>query len=365
MRTLFITLFVVLAAGRADAYPQWQLSRDVTCTSCHIAPDGGGLLNENGLETASAIGWQEHDPAFLHGAIETPRWLVLGGDARIATGLVVARDAGAALFPMQAELSATALHDSGFSLHATLGGRRPPADSPIQALWSREHYVMWQSKPGEGSGVFVRAGRLMPTFGLRLAEHIVYTQRYGGRPLFYEAYALALGIVDPRFELHATAFASDRWSVTPEHGDGGAVYAEARIGTHAAVGVSAKYSASDDQTRSFGGVTGKLYLPAADVTLLGEAQLIRQHIDVGDFKTNQVAAYVLASRPLPSSLQLDVGVGHFVQDVRVDNLYRSCLDANLHWYQSSHIEWLLTTRLEHLGGGPTGGYALAQLHYRL
>jgi hypothetical protein len=266
---------------------------------------------------------------------------------------------------MQAEVGATALHGSGFSVHATAGFRRPQeGGSPLHALWSREHYLTWQQKPGEGTGLFVRAGRLMPTFGLRLAEHVVYTQRYGGRPLYYEAYAAALGYIDPRFEVHATAFAHDRIASTAEHGDGAAIYAEARVGERAAVGVSGKYSASDDQTRTFAGVTGKLYLADSDIMLLGEAQLIRQHIDVGDLETNQLAVYALASRPFASGFQLDVGLGHFAQDLRA-NLPRNCLDVNVHWYMTSHVEWLLTTRLEHLGGGPTGGYALAQLHYRL
>ena len=48
-------------------------------------------------------------------------------------------------------------------------------------------------------------------------------------------------------------------------------------------------------------------------------------------------------------------------------LIRDCIDANLKFYATSHAEFLLTTRLELLDGtsGPKGGFALAQLHYRL
>ncbi len=357
---------VVALAGRADAYPQWQLSRDVTCTSCHLSPDGGGLLNENGLATAQAIAWKSYEPAFVYGKLDVPDWLVLGGDVRGAAGVIRARDTIAAGYPMQAELAATAMH-GGFSLHAIGGLRRPQeGGSPVHVAWSREHYAMWQQEPGGTSGLYVRAGRLLPTFGLRLAEHVVYTQRFGGRPLYYEAYALAISFVESIFEVHATAFTHDAIASAAEHGDGAALYTEMRIGTHAALGLEGKVSISDEQTRSFGGVVGKLYVPSADVTLLGEAQLIRQHIDAGDFETNQIAAYLLASRPLPHNLLLDVGIGHFTQDTRVDGLYRDCVDANVHWFADSHTELLLTTRVERLGGGdPMGGYALAQLHYRL
>ena len=81
---LVIALLVLCAVGRADAYPQWQLSRDTTCASCHIAPDGGGLLNEAGLEIATAVAWKDHDPSFMYGSVPTPGWLVLGGDVRAA-----------------------------------------------------------------------------------------------------------------------------------------------------------------------------------------------------------------------------------------------------------------------------------------
>jgi hypothetical protein len=364
--TLLVLLVVLAVARRADAYPQFQLSRDVTCTSCHIAPDGGGLLNENGMVTAETIAWKDHDPAFMYG-MPTPDWLQLGGDVRGAGGFVDPGVASAAFYPMQAELAAR-VASHGFSAYAVGGLRRPNEDAgAVHVLWSREHYLMWQQRD-DGQGLFVRAGRLMPTYGLRLAEHVVYTQRFGGRPLYYEAYALAASYVKPAYEVHATGFVHDPIASSPEHGDGGALYAEARIGTRAAIGVEGKYSAGDDETHTFAGATGKLYLAGLDVLLLGEAEWIRQHVTAGAGDTRDgIAAYVMASRPLPYGLLLDVGVGHYTQDTRVQGLYRDAIDANVHWFMTSHIEWLLTTRLELLdgGSGPNGGFVLAQLHYRL
>jgi hypothetical protein len=363
----FVGLVVVGTAHRADAYPQYQLSHDPTCTGCHLSPDGGGLLDENGLAVAESTSWKGGEPAFLHG-IGTPDWLQLGGDLRAAAGFVDPGVASGAAYPMQAEVSAAATW-KGFSFHMTGGLRRPQDDKIFpHVLWSREHYVMWQQHPGEGHGLYLRAGRLMPTFGLRLAEHVVYTQRFGGSPLYYEAYALAASYVDPRFEVHATGFVHDPIASAAEHGDGAAFYAEARVGSHAAIGAEAKYSSSDDQHRTYAGLTGKLYLPGPDIQLQGEAELIHQKITVGaGDSANQLAAYVLASHPLPKGFLLDVGAGHFTQDTRVQGLFRDCIDANLHWFMSSHMEWLVTTRLELLdaGSGPNGGYALVQLHYRL
>lgn len=365
MKLLVVTILLAIG-GVAAAYPQYQLSHDTTCTSCHLAPDGGGILNENGTAVAETTAWRAGDGNFMYGMTK-PDWLALGGDVRAAAGYINPGTSSAGAYPMQIEVGASA-HYEGFSIHA-LGGFREPKDggNALHVLWSREHYVMWQSNPDGNEGFYVRVGRMMPTYGLRLAEHVVYTQQYGGFPLYDEAYAAAASYVTKAFEVHATGFIHDTIGDAVEHGDGGALYAEARIGEHAAVGVEGKYSSSDDAHRTYAGVTGKLYLPGPDLLLLGEAEVIHQNVVAADDKYNQIAAYLLGSRPLGGGFLLDVGLGHFTQDTRVKGLYRDALDANLHWFMTSHIEWLLTLRAEllDLGSNTNGGYALAQLHYRL
>jgi len=365
MRILLV-LAVLCAASVAHAYPQYQLSHDATCTACHLAPDGGGILTENGVITAESAAWKPGDGAFMYGMTK-PSWLELGGDVRGAAGYVNPGISSVAAYPMQAEVAASA-HWSGFSIHALAGFRRPlDGGSPVHVLWSREHYVMWQQDPGSGHGLYIRAGRLMPTFGLRLAEHVVYTQRFGGEPLYGEAYALAASYVTDRWEVHGSGFVHDPIASAVEHGDGGALYAEARLGEHAAVGAEGKYSSSPEAHRTYGGVTGKLFLPGPGLLFLAEAEVIRQTLVVGSDHVTQLAGYLLGSKPLGGSFLLDVGVGHFTQDTRVKGLYRDCLDANLHWFMTSHVEWLLTLRAEvlDLGSSTNGGYALAQVHYRL
>ncbi|MEO6773483.1 MAG: hypothetical protein ABI467_10750 [Kofleriaceae bacterium] len=369
MRVLAIVVAALAAVScprPAAAYPQYQLSSDKTCTSCHLAPDGGGILTENGVNTAEATAWHPGDGNFMYGMAK-PSWLELGGDVRGAAGYVNSGVSAAAGYPMQAEVAASA-HWNGFSLHATGGLRRPQEDgSALHALWSREHYLMWQSRPDDHEGLYVRVGRLMPTFGLRLAEHVVYTQRYGGEPLYGEVYALAASYVTEAFEVHASGFVHDPIASAQEHGDGGALYAELRLGDHAAIGAEAKYAASDDAHRTYGGMTGKLYLPGPAVLVLAEAEVIHESFVPGGDRVTQLAGYALASHPLGGGFLLDLGAGHFTEDTRVQGLFRDCLDANLHWFQTSHVEWLLTTRLEllDLGSHQSGGYVLAQIHYRL
>ncbi|MCX5743205.1 MAG: hypothetical protein NT062_11995 [Proteobacteria bacterium] len=367
--TLFLVVIVVaLATARtAAAYPQYQLARDVTCTGCHVSPDGGGLLNENGQTVAESTAWKDGDGSFMYG-MSKPSWLALGGDVRGAAGFVYPGTPSAAAYPMQVEAAANAT-SHGFTLHVT-GGFRSPQEggSALHVLWSREHYAMWQSNPDEGKGVYVRAGRFTPTYGLRLAEHVVYTQKFGGRPLFDEAYAASVSYVDPRFEVHGTGFLHDPLAASVEKGDGGAGYAEVRLGSHAAIGAEGKYSRGDEQTKTFAGMTGKVYVESADLLFQAEAEVIRQHITIGaGFRATQLAGYLLATKPLSHGLLLDVGAGHYTEDTSVKGLYRDCLDVNLHWFVTPHLEGLLTTRVEvlDLGGSPSGGYALVQVHYRL
>ncbi len=368
MQRIIIGLALLLAlAHRADAYPQFQLSRDTTCTGCHIAPDGGGILNENGTATSEQIAWKGGNGAWMYG-LGNASWLQLGGDVRTAGGYIANGTSSAALYPMQAEVSANAT-THGFSLYAVGGLRRPlEGGSALHVLWSREHYAMWEQNPGAGKGLYIRVGRMMPTFGLRLAEHIVYTQRFGGKPLYGETYAASVSFVNPSVEVHATAFIKDPIASSVEQGNGAALYAEKRLGEHAAIGVEGKYSSGDEVHRTFAGVTGKLYLPGPDVVLLAEAEVIRQKIVVGaGDSATQLAAYVLASKPLSAGLMLDGGLGHYTQDTRVKGLTRDCVDVNLHWFMTAHVEMLFTGRIEllDLGSGTNGGYALAQIHYRL
>src|SRR4051812_14555944 len=79
-------LVVLGTAGRAHAYPQFEMSKDQSCSGCHLSPTGGGPLTENGLTVAESISKFGTAPEFMYGAVKTPDWLVVGGDFRGAYG---------------------------------------------------------------------------------------------------------------------------------------------------------------------------------------------------------------------------------------------------------------------------------------
>lgn len=375
MRTVvFGAAFVLLAlAGNAEAYPQYQLSHDQTCTGCHLSPAGGNLLNENGLAAAESMSQFGTAPEFFYGKLGTPDWLHLGGDLRGSAGYIQTPEKVLAAFPMQIELYASAKFSS-FTIHANVGPR--PSQFGNEAatyVWAREHYVMWQQKPDEGSGLYARVGRFMPVFGLRLAEHPTYTRRFGGVPLYGDTYGLHVAYIDPKFEAHATGFIEDPLISPVVHDSGGAVYAEYRITERFQAGAEAMITKSDDDKKFRYGVTAKLHIPEAQLLLQTEWQFYNQVIDttptnpVGGAPV-QILGNVMGTLSLNDFVQVDIGVGYYNTNIRISELDRECADLNVRYTLTSHIELQLNTRLEMftLGkGGPTAAYALGQLHYRL
>jgi hypothetical protein len=359
---------LAVTRGTARAYPQFQMSRDQTCSGCHLSPAGGGLLTENGLVAAEGISQWGTAPEFFYNKIPTPSWLVLGGDLRGASGYIQAPEKLLASFPMQAELSGRATFGAGFSLSADVGARDSEFGKESTTFaWSREHYLTWQQKPGETSGLFVRAGRFMPVFGLRVAEHPTYIRKWGGTPLYAETYGLAVEYIDPRFEVHATGFIKDPLLDTPEHSNGGAAIAEYRVSERFSVGGEGMYTQSTDDKKIRVGALAKLFLPGPETLVMFEGQFMNQLV-VPQGAPKQIIALLMASKFITSACMLDLGLNFFDENIQITQLHREAADLDVHWFATSHIELMFTGRFEMLAfgkAGPSAGYALAQLHYRL
>lgn len=367
---LLTTLVLAATATAAHAYPQFQVSREQTCGACHLSPDGGGLLNEYGEMTAADDSRWGGDPRFLHGKVELPEWLFIGGDVRAAAG---ASNPGAGIepagFPMQGEFHLAATKGS-LSLFADLGVTIPKEDgSPLGVLMSREHYVLWKQHD-TGEGWFARAGRILPVYGLRFAEHTLYTRRFGGTPLFSEVYGVGLGWTSPDAEVHLSGFVHDRLRENVELGDGVAAYAEKRFGTKS-VGVEGRYTHAVMKSRFEGGVTAKYWLADQNLLLSAEVQGVHESLDAGsagNVKRDAVVGNLVATWFPAHTYFVDVVLGHYDQDVKVPEVDRDAAEVNVHWFPHSHFELVLMTRLQMIQfgkGGPNSGYGLLQLHYRI
>jgi hypothetical protein len=379
---LLIAAVIVVATARADAYPQFQLSSGtVQCAQCHLAPAGGGLLTqwgrEEGADTLSLGG----NGQFLHGAVELPEWIAIGGDVRVAA---LANETGSdegtelAWFPMQADLGVHAGTEQ-LSFTAVVGFRgavrsgspnAPPSDPPAGDAMSpalrsyfvaRELYGMWRAEPQ--SGPYVRAGRFAAPYGLRLADHTAYVRRYLGFNLLEETLGVGGGTLGDGWELHATGFVFDPLQGATRREYGGAVMFEAQP-TDLALGASARVGRTADDMRLQVGVHGKLWIEPAKLMLQAEVDGVHQTFAAGGNR-NQLAAYVGPVLVPARGLYTGVAYEAFAEDLRVQSVLRQALGVWLSVLPRAHWEVMLSGRGQRIGPHEHALVGLLQLHYYL
>ncbi len=188
---------IALASSRAGAEPMFLSRQYARCTTCHYSPTGGGLLTPYGRslsrEELSTFGRSASgatpDPhgeqGFLWGALgDRLGPLSLGFDTRpshLSIGSPVNLDDN---FLMNADLVA-AIRSHGWTAYGELG-REPTVDLKGTKIQSYEYWIAHDSEGGIG----FRAGRFMPAYGIRLADHIAYTRL----PLGFDALDQVFGL---------------------------------------------------------------------------------------------------------------------------------------------------------------------------
>lgn len=368
------TLAIALCTGARSvaAYPQFQLTTGADrCQACHVSPAGGGLLNAYGRDEAAGTLSPRGDGRFLHGLVEPPAWLELGGDLRGALGLKQHEERTRTLaFPMQADLYARA-HVGAWSLNLTAGFRgvaRDPKPEFLYRLASREHYLMFQREPG--AGTYARAGRFFPVFGVRSQDHTAYVRRYLGQHTLEEPYALAAGHLGDRWELHAAVFAPQPVAMLGAGPPawGAAAYYERRVADDvAAWAAQAKLAVTDEDTRLTAGAVGKLWIEAAQLQFLAELNLQRQSFADVDAARLQIAAYLGATRLLLPGWMVTFAVQTWEPDLSLRSSARAATELNLQWFAHAHLELHLLGRVEAVGNDldAPAFTSLLQLHYFL
>ena len=368
-----------LAAGRAEAYPEWASGDAIgRCNQCHLAPAGGGLLSRAGRR---AVGEQlssfSGDGAPLHGAAALPGWLVLGADLR---GGYAATDVGDRGGPgqnvalTQADAGLALLVD-GWSVLGTLGTRGdfPGGDAvmvpaqnyqPVAAsrLVSREHWLMWQPRR---NGLYLRAGRFFAPFGLQLAQSATFVRRDLGFDQLEESYNLSGGYLGDSWQAHLTALAPDFVRHFGSEESGGAGTLERRIDSgHGAVAVQAKYGRRTGSSRTVAGVVGKYRVAPLATLFFAEADVVRFSVD--DLPMRSQAIGLLGGSVTPARGVTVTGlVEYFQQDLEVRGAARSAGMLVLDWLPYAHFEAQISARVERAAGGDEARLLLAQLHYFL
>jgi hypothetical protein len=364
---LVATLAVLVgAAGRADAYPEFQFATGASrCSECHLSPVGGGLLSDYGRgEAGDTISGGAGDGALLHGLVEPPGWLAIGGDVRVAGLGRQGRGTEAAVFPMQADVYAR-IASHGLSIDGTFGVLAMIRDAnPIaERLGSREHYVMYEP---ESKAWYLRAGRFFPAYGLRLLDHTAYVRRFTGQHSLEESYAIGGGARGESWELHASLLTPIEVApVVGRHGWGYAIQYERFTGAGTgSVGLSSKGLHDDDGNDVWLGPTFKRWLDGPRLLLSAELDGGLQTLTGGDVVARLAGYAALDLRP-GSRWSVGAAAHVFDPDVRVNGQTGSAVDAHITVFPRAHWELQGLIRGELAGLQRGSAFGMLQLHYYL
>jgi hypothetical protein len=365
-----------LAAGAADAraYPQFQFSTgSERCSACHFAPAGGGLINDFGRSEAGDTISGRGDGALLHGAWTPPDWIALGADFRMASGVKQLSDVDPSflLFPMQADLY-TRVAAGPISLDLTVGlngaaRSRAGGATPLSYVISSEHFLQYQAEP---DGLYVRAGRFFPVFGVRTQDHTAYPRRHLDMYLLEEPYGVGAGMTGPGWEAHVSGFIGNPIPLTRAGSlaSGGTAYFEKTIGGGSgAIAGQARVLVTPDDRRYAVGAVGKYWLAGPKLMFLSELDLQRQSFVDADYGRFQMMAYLQVTRMFLPGYMVGATVQRWAPDLTLRGSTRNALELNLQAFPWAHVEAHLLTRLEATGGDTTSPnlLVLLQLHYYL
>jgi len=376
MRLILLTAALAIAViavttGRASAYPQFQLATGTDrCQSCHLSPAGGGLINAYGRMEAGDTISRGGDGAFLHGLWEPPSWFQIGGDLRAAAAArKTANELEGLAFPMQLELYLRpSVGPVSLYIAAGLrGGARDVQPPLVERIASREHYLMYQKS---SSGLYVRAGRFYPIFGVRTQDHTAYVRRYLDHYILEEPYGLGAGWFGSSWEAHATAFGpqpSPLLGAAPPAW-GGTLYYERRIREDtAAWAAQAKVAITDDDVRATAGGVGKLWLEGTKLMLLAELNYQLQTFSGNAPARSQVVAYLGATYFASQGLLVGATVHTWEPDLTLAADSRTAADLSVQYFPWAHTELHMIGRVDARGLelGDPGFLGLIQLHYYL
>ena len=172
---------VVFSAGRAGAEPRFLSKQYNRCSSCHYSASGGGLLTPYGR----ALSGQELATTRHVNAQPAPEGNVSGEDAFLFGALgdhLGPVQLGVSLLPSHLHFASGSFSDSrnllmnadvegayrghGWTAYGE-AGRMPEIGSEGPRLYSREHWVSYESTRGVG----IKVGRYMPAYGIHFADH--------------------------------------------------------------------------------------------------------------------------------------------------------------------------------------------------
>lgn len=178
MKAFLVAAGLVLLSENALSFPDTIRHGYTNCTTCHVSPSGGGLLNAYGRslsrELMSTWGVKDEEH-LLHGAAkmseESMEKYFFGGDIRyLSHSEIQEKENDSFLMQAQARF--------GFAWQKlkfifNLGKIENPKESAKIEPLSTEYYLLWSPK----EEIYLRAGRFEPIYGLKMPDHDLWIKK--------------------------------------------------------------------------------------------------------------------------------------------------------------------------------------------
>ncbi len=355
---------VSLLQTPAHAYPQFVFKGYGDCGSCHHSPSGGGFPNRWGRESLDVTFGKDsglgpvNDDLTYDAARATELKVDLGADLRLVPLFGTDGDGslGPTLIPMLTEIGgAVAL--GRFTAYGGITARKVDGEPPSYVVASREHWLGYHA----GTGVDIRAGRLVLPFGIRQPDHTQYVREDFGFDKWQQSYSVEVDIRRDDWSLFANVFAGDLTYAPEERQERGIVLTPVlELGSGAAVGLSVLGSVSGARTRGAGSLFGRSPL-LAGTYVMGEVAL--QHYDAndGDARLSTLAEYLRLGWFARPEMDVFVEVGH--RDfLNADGLSKGRVGLGLNWQLLRWFELAPQVLAEARSGLPSRVIGMAQLH---
>jgi hypothetical protein len=185
LKALFglVLLFGLSLSTKSEAFPELTRHGYTSCTSCHVSPNGGGVLTPYGRNLSRELlsTWgNPREAEVLHGALPE-EWMKgleeskvrIGGDARwIQTRKENSASKSGAFFLMQENIEAA--WDAGpWVVDLSVGKIEDPMGKKEFRLVGSRYFGMYRM----GENAAIRVGRFGTAFGLNLADHTLSVRR--------------------------------------------------------------------------------------------------------------------------------------------------------------------------------------------
>ena len=163
-----IILFQIILSFPLFALPRFSVENGVSCNLCHVNPTGAGLRNDYGIslfsmeELPMEKGMKFTDEDYTGTIQENLRF---GADLRfqILSHTDSQEESRTAYFPMQGDLYGNLTISKGVEVY-------------VKQDLLRQESEFWSYLPLLPKNGYLRIGRFIPTYGLRLDDHTAFTR---------------------------------------------------------------------------------------------------------------------------------------------------------------------------------------------